>query len=94
MTGRDAPIASVLRLLVRGYQLLLRPALPPMCRFEPSCSHYAMEALARHGAWRGVGLTLRRLLRCHPWGGMGYDPVPDRATFACTAACTADRPLV
>ena len=65
-----------LRLLVRVYQLVLSPFFPPACRFEPSCSHYAMEALKTHGAVTGTVLTVRRVLRCNPWGGMGYDPVP------------------
>lgn len=68
--------AMVLRLLVRLYQLTLAPLFPPSCRFEPSCSHYAMEALRHHGAVQGTMLTVRRVLRCNPWGGMGYDPVP------------------
>ena len=51
---------------------------PSPCRYDPSCSTYALEALERHGAARGTWLTLRRLARCHPWGGMGWDPVPDR----------------
>jgi putative membrane protein insertion efficiency factor len=68
--------ASALRGLVRAYQLTVSPLLPAACRFEPSCSRYAMEALTRHGALRGSLLTLKRLGRCHPWGGMGYDPVP------------------
>jgi putative membrane protein insertion efficiency factor len=68
--------ALVLRALVRLYQLTLAGVLPPSCRFEPSCSHYAMEALRQHGAMQGSVLTVRRVLRCNPWGGMGYDPVP------------------
>jgi len=68
--------ALVLRALVRLYQLTLAALFPPSCRFEPSCSHYAMEALRQHGAMRGTVLTVRRVLRCNPWGGMGYDPVP------------------
>ena len=72
-------LSLMLRGLVRAYQLLISPALPPRCRFLPSCSDYAMEALAKHGAARGSWLALRRLLRCHPWGGSGYDPVPDAA---------------
>jgi uncharacterized protein len=68
--------ARVLRLLVRGYQLFISPMLPPSCRFAPSCSSYALEALGRHGALRGGWLALRRIVRCHPWGRSGYDPVP------------------
>ena len=66
-----------LRVLVRLYQLLISPLLLPSCRFLPSCSDYAIEAIEQHGALRGVGLALWRLARCHPWGGSGYDPVPD-----------------
>ncbi len=67
----------ILRGLIRAYQLLLSPLLPPnSCRFEPSCSHYGLEAIKAHGALAGSWLTLRRILRCHPWGGSGYDPVP------------------
>ena len=74
----DGATALILRLLVRGYQLLLAPILPPSCRYYPSCSHYAAEALERHGAWAGTALAIGRLLRCHPWGGDGIDPVPER----------------
>jgi putative membrane protein insertion efficiency factor len=63
-------------LLVRGYRRLLSPLKPPTCRFLPTCSGYAIEALERHGALRGGWLTVRRICRCHPWGGHGYDPVP------------------
>jgi len=62
--------------LVRGYQLLISPFFPPSCRFHPSCSQYALEALEKHGALRGAWLALRRVLRCHPWHPGGYDPVP------------------
>jgi putative membrane protein insertion efficiency factor len=68
--------AGMLWWLIRGYQLLLSPLWPGACRFEPSCSHYAQEALLRHGTWRGAGLAAWRVLRCHPWGGSGLDPVP------------------
>ena len=61
---------------VRAYQLVLSPLLPPSCRFTPSCSAYALEALSRHGALRGTWLAARRLARCHPWNPGGYDPVP------------------
>ena len=67
----------VLQALIRGYQLVLSPLLPPSCRYLPSCSDYAVEAIGRHGAIVGVGLAVRRLARCHPWGSSGYDPVPD-----------------
>lgn len=62
--------------LIRGYQLVLSPLLGPACRYQPSCSEYALEAVRRHGVVRGVGLALRRVGRCHPLGGCGYDPVP------------------
>ena len=74
--GVNRALGLGLRGLIRGYQLLVSPLLPPSCRFYPSCSHYAAEAIARHGPWRGARLAARRLLRCHPWGGGGYDPVP------------------
>jgi uncharacterized protein len=69
-------LGLAIRGLIRAYQLLLAPILPPSCRYYPSCSHYAAEAVAQHGPWHGSLLALRRLLRCHPWGGGGYDPVP------------------
>ncbi|MBI4538528.1 MAG: membrane protein insertion efficiency factor YidD [Gemmatimonadetes bacterium] len=62
--------------LIRFYQLAISPWTPPACRYAPSCSAYALEAVRRHGAARGLWLGLRRLLRCHPFGGSGYDPVP------------------
>jgi uncharacterized protein len=68
--------SMLLRGLIGAYQLLISPLLLPSCRFEPSCSHYAQEAITEHGALRGIILTLKRLARCHPWGGSGYDPVP------------------
>jgi putative membrane protein insertion efficiency factor len=66
----------LLVMLVRGYQVVLGPMLPSACRFYPSCSVYAIEALERHGALRGSWLTIRRLARCHPFHPGGYDPVP------------------
>ncbi len=63
-------------LLVRFYQLCISPLKPPSCRFTPTCSQYAMQALRKHGVIKGLYLTIRRILRCHPWGGSGYDPVP------------------
>lgn len=61
---------------IRFYQLLISPFLPPACRYQPTCSVYAAEAIMRHGLLRGSWLALKRLSRCHPWGGSGYDPVP------------------
>lgn len=63
---------------IRGYQLVVSPWLPAACRYEPSCSEYALTAVRRFGAFRGVWLCARRLLRCHPLGSRGYDPVPAR----------------
>ena len=76
MSGRPGPVARACIGLVRLYQIALSPLLGGRCRFAPSCSHYATEAFERHGAVRGGWLTLRRLARCHPWGGSGDDPVP------------------
>lgn len=67
---------TILVLLIRVYQRWLSPALPPSCRFYPSCSEYACEAILKHGALKGVYLGARRILRCHPWHAGGYDPVP------------------
>ena len=69
-------IARLLILLARAWQLGPSTVLPPTCRYQPSCSAYAIEAIRRYGAARGGWLALRRLLRCHPWGGSGLDPVP------------------
>ncbi len=62
--------------LIRLYQLTLSPILGRSCRFTPSCSHYGIEALKKHGLLKGIWLTAKRISRCHPWGGHGYDPVP------------------
>jgi uncharacterized protein len=62
--------------LIRGYQRFISPALPPSCRFHPSCSQYALEAVTRHGALKGGWLAARRLARCHPFHPGGFDPVP------------------
>lgn len=70
--------ARVAQTCIRSYQLLLGPFMGGACRFEPSCSVYAMEAIEAHGAIRGVGLSLRRIARCHPFATPGFDPVPPR----------------
>jgi hypothetical protein len=67
---------QLLCILIRLYQLTVSPLLGPRCRFHPSCSHYAIEALQRHGSVHGSWLTLRRVARCHPFHAGGYDPVP------------------
>jgi putative membrane protein insertion efficiency factor len=69
-------IARLLILVARGWQLGPSVILPPSCRYSPSCSAYAIEALRRYGAIKGGWLAARRIGRCHPWGGHGYDPVP------------------
>lgn len=70
-------LARLLTAVVVAYRRYVSPALPARCRFYPSCSAYAQEALAKHGALRGTGLAVWRLLRCHPFHPGGYDPVPD-----------------
>ncbi|WP_315051512.1 membrane protein insertion efficiency factor YidD [Capnocytophaga leadbetteri] len=62
--------------LVRFYQVVVSPLKPPTCRYTPTCSQYALEALKKYGAFKGSCLALKRIARCHPWGGCGYDPVP------------------
>lgn len=69
-------ISWLLVLPIRFYRSAISPFLPPACRFTPTCSAYALEAIQKHGPAKGVWLTLKRIARCHPWGGSGYDPVP------------------
>jgi uncharacterized protein len=76
MKKSSGMIASTLRWIIRGYQRYLSPLKPPTCRYLPTCSSYALEALDVHGALRGSWLATKRICRCHPWGGHGYDPVP------------------
>lgn len=76
MSGINRLIKTVLMGIIRGYQLLISPILGPRCRFMPTCSQYALEALRIHGILRGVGLTIKRIGRCHPGSEGGYDPVP------------------
>jgi putative membrane protein insertion efficiency factor len=65
--------------LIRGYKILISPLLPPSCRFHPTCSVYAMEAIERFGIFKGGWLAVRRILRCHPFHPGGYDPVPSKS---------------
>jgi len=73
--SRTLPRTALLA-LIRFYRAAISPVLPPACRYEPTCSEYARIAIERHGACRGSWLALRRLARCHPFGGSGWDPVP------------------
>ncbi len=72
-TGLNFP----LRLLIRGYQIVISPYMAGSCRFAPTCSSYALDALAHHGPIAGSWLAAKRIARCHPFGGYGYDPVPE-----------------
>jgi putative membrane protein insertion efficiency factor len=90
----------IMRLLIRGYQVTVSPVLSFLsgpgsgCRFQPTCSAYFLEALERHGFLRGTSLGLRRLGRCHPWGGQGHDPVPEsRRSLSAAAAPQEPSPL-
>ncbi|MFK7749559.1 MAG: membrane protein insertion efficiency factor YidD [Kordia sp.] len=67
-------------LIIRFYQAAISPYTPAACRYTPTCSHYAAEALKKHGLFRGGRLALKRIFSCHPYGGSGYDPVPDDVT--------------
>lgn len=69
-------VVWMLILPIRFYQTAISPLTPPSCRFTPTCSEYARQALIKHGPVKGLTLAIRRILRCHPWGGEGYDPVP------------------
>ena len=69
-------LTALLLLPIYFYQRCISPLTPPSCRFTPTCSEYAVQALRKHGPLKGLYLTVSRLLRCHPWGGSGYDPVP------------------
>lgn len=69
-------MARILVSIVKAYQLVLSPFLGQQCRFYPTCSHYAVEAIQKHGALRGSYYTVRRLMRCHPWCDGGHDPIP------------------
>ena len=68
--------ARLMLLLIRFYQYAISPMLPPRCRYTPTCSQYAVEAVSKHGAFKGGWMALMRIARCHPFGGSGHDPVP------------------
>jgi uncharacterized protein len=78
MTAKPTPVARVLMLPINFYRRFISPLFGPVCRYQPTCSAYALEALRTHGALRGGWLTVRRIARCHPFRPGGYDPVPPR----------------
>lgn len=80
--ARKSPLALLFLGIVRLYQLVISPLLGPRCRFQPTCSSYAVEAISLHGGLKGGWLTLKRISKCHPWGGFGYDPVPQGSNKA------------
>ena len=69
-------LSYILLIPIYFYRASISPMLPPSCRYTPTCSQYAIEAIKRHGPFRGTWLAIKRICRCHPWGGSGYDPVP------------------
>lgn len=69
-------LSTVFVWLIRGYQYMISPLFPPSCRYTPTCSQYGVEAIKKHGPFKGGYLTAKRICSCHPWGGSGYDPVP------------------
>jgi putative membrane protein insertion efficiency factor len=73
-------LGFVFTLMIRVYQYAISPWLTPSCRFTPSCSHYGVEAIKKHGPYKGGLLTAKRICSCHPWGRHGYDPVPEKKT--------------
>jgi hypothetical protein len=88
VTDRSRPTIAARSVLglIAGYQRLLSPLLGPRCRFQPTCSSYAKQAITGHGFWRGIWLAVRRIARCHPFHRGGFDPVPPAATRAELAA--------
>ena len=69
-------IANILISLIKFYKMVISPYMAPSCRYSPTCSQYALEALKKYGLFKGGWLALKRILSCHPWGGSGYDPIP------------------
>ena len=72
----SSPFSYLFIGILKLYQYTISPLLGPACRFQPSCSQYGIEALKKHGFFKGFGLTVKRISKCHPWGGHGHDPVP------------------
>ncbi|MSQ85855.1 MAG: membrane protein insertion efficiency factor YidD [Alphaproteobacteria bacterium] len=78
-------VSFLMRGLIKIYQWTLSPLIGPVCRYTPSCSHYTAESILKHGPASGAWLGLKRIARCHPWGGSGFDPVPDFHAHDCSA---------
>jgi len=97
MTRQTHPViriaSTTVGAILRIYQLMISPIYGPVCRYVPSCSDYAREAVLAHGVMRGSCLAVRRLARCHPWGGSGFDPVPTARTHEHGPACAHETPL-
>jgi len=81
---------KLLLLPIRFYQYAISPMMASHCRYYPTCSQYAVEAISHHGGMKGLFLSIKRLLRCHPWGKGGYDPVPGTEDRTATASITSD----
>jgi len=94
-TTSRSPLALLFIGIVRFYQLFISPFLGPRCRFQPTCSSYALEAISTHGGAKGGWLAIKRIAKCHPWGGFGYDPVPQsdssHAISQSCHVCAADK---
>ncbi len=71
-------VGSIFIFPIKVYQKVISPLFPGSCRFHPTCSHYAVEAIEKHGIFKGTLLSVRRIAKCHPWGASGYDPVPEK----------------
>tara|TARA_B100000427_G_C15360737_1_gene529715 strand:+ start:126 stop:347 length:222 start_codon:yes stop_codon:yes gene_type:complete len=69
-------ISFFLKIVIILYQKIISPFFAPRCRYQPTCSNYSLKAIEKHGPWKGVKLSLKRIFSCHPWGGEGYDPIP------------------
>ncbi len=77
MNGLNKLLTQILLIPVYFYRAVISPILPPSCRYTPTCSQYTIEALKKHGPFKGLYLSAKRILSCNPWGGSGYDPVPE-----------------
>ncbi len=82
-----SPLSRIIAIPVHGYRLFISPWLGSNCRYQPTCSAYALEALEKHGPIKGTILATKRIARCHPWGGRGYDPVPEKGAKKTCGCC-------